>query len=96
MGGGCAAKVGAGGWHWVGCRPSHPGPAVAFLQTPHHAELLVWRPEREACILGAGGGAGGPAPGRGPAGECPHASCCRAFREARACPGLEEPLLQEQ
>lgn len=40
-----------------------------YPQTPHHAELLGGRPQREACIFRSGGDPGEPAPGQGPAGE---------------------------
>lgn len=77
------------GWGQVGVRtevqgwacgyrvwPSDPSLAT-FLQTPPHAELLVRRPQGEACILRACGHPGRPAPGRGPAGKPLLAlSCC--------------------
>ena len=48
-----------------------PSSIQLYPQTPHHAELLGGRPQREACILRSGGDPGEPASGQGPAGEAP-------------------------
>lgn len=48
-----------------------PSSIQLYPQTPHHAELLGRRPQREACILRSGGDPGEPASGQGPAGEAP-------------------------
>lgn len=47
-----------------------------YPQTPHHAELLGRRPQREACILRSGGDPGGPASGQGSSGEPPLSLSC--------------------
>lgn len=64
----------AGGLKVLGRGWGARGPAAhVILQTPYHAELLVWRPQGKTCVLGAGGDPGGPAPGQGPASEpLPH------------------------
>lgn len=87
------------GW-FCGCRvwPSDFSPAT-FLQTPPHAELLVRGPQGEACVLGARGHPGGPAPGWVPAGEPRLAlSCCsNLWPPPWGCHvGWSEPILPHQ
>lgn len=69
----------------------HTQSSHAFPQTPHHAELLVWRPQRAACVRGAGGDAGGPASGRGPTGEPLPATSSAAVSGQHL--GVLEPIL---